>query len=121
MPELIDRDALMQKICGNECGSICDEECENALCNFYDYIMDAPTIEAEPVRHGDWNTIYSYDGDAYFRCSNCEEEWAFDDGNPKSNGWKYCPNCGAKMYQTGGTISKERFAEIMGGAENESE
>ena len=44
MADLIDRDALMKKICGNECGSVCDEECENAACNFYDYIMDAPVV-----------------------------------------------------------------------------
>ena len=44
MADLIDRDALMKKICGNECGSVCDEECENAICNFYDYIMDAPAV-----------------------------------------------------------------------------
>lgn len=42
MADLIDRDVLMKEICGNECGSVCDEECENAMCNFYDYIMDMP-------------------------------------------------------------------------------
>jgi hypothetical protein len=42
MADLIERDELMKKICGNECGSVCDEECEKAACNFYDYIMDAP-------------------------------------------------------------------------------
>lgn len=42
MADLIDRDALMKKICGNECGDVCDKECENSWCNFYDYIMDAP-------------------------------------------------------------------------------
>lgn len=44
MADLIDRDVLMKKICGNECGSVCDEECENAMCNFYDYIMNAPSV-----------------------------------------------------------------------------
>ena len=44
MADLIDRDALMKEICGNECGSVCDEECENVMCNYYDYIMDAPAI-----------------------------------------------------------------------------
>ena len=43
MADLIDRDVLMKEICGNECGSVCDEECENAMCNFYDYIMDVPS------------------------------------------------------------------------------
>lgn len=44
MADLIDRDALMKKICGNECGDVCDKECENSWCNFYDYIMDAPAV-----------------------------------------------------------------------------
>lgn len=44
MGDLIERDALMKTICDNECGSVCDEECENAFCNFYDYIMDAPAV-----------------------------------------------------------------------------
>lgn len=44
MADLIDRDALIKEICGNECGSVCDEECENVMCNYYDYIMDAPAI-----------------------------------------------------------------------------
>ena len=44
MADLIDRDALMKEICGNECGSVCDEECEKVFCNFYDYIMDAPAV-----------------------------------------------------------------------------
>lgn len=44
MADLIDRDALLKKICGNECGSVCNEECENVMCNYYDYIMDAPAV-----------------------------------------------------------------------------
>lgn len=44
MADLIERDALMKKICDNECGSVCEEECENVFCNFYDYIMDAPAV-----------------------------------------------------------------------------
>lgn len=44
MADLIDRDALMKEICENECGSVCDEECENVMCNYYDYIMDAPAV-----------------------------------------------------------------------------
>ena len=57
---LIDADALMKDICGNECGSICDEECEKAWCNYYDYIMDAPTI----VKSEDLQCKRVYDADA---------------------------------------------------------
>ena len=99
MADLIDRDALMKKICGNECGSVCDEECENALCNFYDYIMDAPTIEAEPVKHGRWEF-----GGFCSECGISNEELRTD----------YCPNCGAKMDLR----INEADSVMMGGVEN---
>lgn len=95
---LIDADALMKKICENECGSVYDEECENAACNFYDYIMDAPTIEPE-VRCGRWilcKDQYNVDNDngnyAYY-CSCCKHQ----DVHAKSAKVSFCWNCGAKM------------------------
>lgn len=51
-------------------------------------IENAPTIEAEPVRHGEWKICC----DGYYPyCSVCKEEPI---GRKMS---KYCPNCGAKM------------------------
>lgn len=45
----------------------------------------APTIDAEPVRHGRWTLNHAAD----YECSECGYE----------NTWEtaYCPNCGAKM------------------------
>ena len=60
-------------------------------------IRPAPTIEAEPVRHGRWETIEDYDGDCIYRCSVCGEEWTLIAGTPKDNNMNYCPRCGAKM------------------------
>jgi DNA-directed RNA polymerase subunit RPC12/RpoP len=54
-----------------------------------------PTIEAEPVRHGQWNCI-DEDGGVY-RCSACGEEWYLEAGTPKENNMNYCMKCGAKM------------------------
>lgn len=64
----------------------------------YDYMADeyyvrvrdienAPTVDAEPVRHGHWE----WDGD--YICSNCGERG-------HRNKWNYCPNCGAKMDES---------------------
>lgn len=59
-------------------------------------VENAPTIEAEPVKHGKW-----IDGGQYanffphheWRCSECGEH-VLEIGVP----WfKYCPNCGARM------------------------
>jgi hypothetical protein len=62
-----------------------------------DWLAEAPTIEAEPVRHGRWmmkeTMIRSpYAKNAY--CSECLEETSY--------AHKYCPNCGAKMDGGGG-------------------
>ena len=57
-------------------------------------INEAPTIDAEPVRHGRWGTyhITGYDGlhPTYtVPCSECAYEATFT--------YRYCPNCGARM------------------------
>lgn len=52
-------------------------------------IDDAPTIEAEPVRHGRWERV-DIAGEDPHECSYCGDRvsvW----------GYRYCPNCGAKM------------------------
>lgn len=69
-------------------------------------VDDAPTIDAEPVRHGHWIKMSDADGH-YYACSECGEElyreWSFDrdfDLFPKKrtiDKTQYCPNCGAKM------------------------
>lgn len=57
-------------------------------------LMDAPIIEAEPIRHGHWiykkhrATREAWIG--YYVCSECgRANWIKED--------KYCSNCGAKM------------------------
>ena len=53
----------------------------------------APTVDAEPVRHGKWqpmnerNEIY---GDVYM-CDNCGHGFIICEN------FNYCPKCGAKM------------------------
>ena len=54
---------------------------------FEEAIKDAPTIDAEPVRHGKWLWL---DG---VRCSRCNYKLATT-GLPS-----YCPNCGARMVK----------------------
>ena len=82
---LMDADALQRKICGAKCG--CEyEDCGNeGDCAFDHFIFHAPTIEAEPVRHGRW---IEHD-DGVFTCSEC--------GNAESIESYFCRYCGAKM------------------------
>ena len=61
-------------------------------------------VENEPtaddvveVKHGVWSlNIDDWFGDCY-KCSACGEEFILNEGNPKDNGYNYCPNCGARM------------------------
>lgn len=51
---------------------------------------DAPTIEAEPVRHGHWEKIGTIENTwVVHKCSYCGYQ-TIDNG-------QYCTNCGAKM------------------------
>lgn len=50
-------------------------------------IEDAPTVDAEPARHGYWRM----NGNRRCECSVCHAE-----GNLSSHDY-YCKNCGAKM------------------------
>ena len=56
-------------------------------------ILAAPTVDAEPVKHGEWVTSESPAHVATIRCSECSTMY--------QRRWKaycnYCPNCGAKM------------------------
>ncbi len=48
-------------------------------------IMDAPTVDAVPVKHGKWTVT-----PVYIKCSECGESFMLIPQN-------YCPNCGARM------------------------
>lgn len=59
-------------------------------------INNAPTIDAEPVRHGHWIKGKNYNGIYEWQCSVCKRGWTH-----RTSGdiyvERYCYNCGAKM------------------------
>ena len=57
--------------------------------------LEAPTIDAVPVKHGRWEQCCNLMGE-YFKCSECEYKAEVPTcmGEPI---FTYCPNCGAKM------------------------
>lgn len=70
-----------------------------------DIINNAPTADAEPVKHGRWiHTDAAASWDAKDECSACH--YATADRIDLSY-FNYCPNCGAKMD----------LEEMIGGAE----
>ena len=56
-------------------------------------IEEAPTIDAEPVRHGHWEHLYG----GQYKCSNCGAWWGSEYADEITNDFYYCPNCGAKI------------------------
>ena len=78
---------------------ICLEDAVDALRKYqYPYgveflISNLPKCDVAPVIHGKWE--HTHTSESYFnecwRCSAC----GFDD--TEGFGFKFCPNCGAKM------------------------
>ena len=64
------------------------------ICIDISDIAKAPTIEAEPVKHGRWEFEVGMNFYKERNCPVCKKRI-------ESNFWSYCPNCGAKM--DGGT------------------
>lgn len=58
------------------------------------YVENAPTIEAEPVRHGRW-----IDKGEYAVCTECDGRSGtqYDGLEPIALMTQFCQNCGAKM------------------------
>lgn len=94
---LIDADALKATIGKYEFNAPNEKYKQGGECvlNFYmpKIIDDAPTIEAEPVRHGEWL-------DSGINGTVCCSLCMFTDFFAKQNRvmlFKYCPGCGARM------------------------
>lgn len=62
-------------------------------------MLNTPTADVQPVKHGYWEEVTDYGGwgDTHYRCSVCGEEWYLEDGKPKDNNMNFCPRCGARM------------------------
>lgn len=87
---LIDANALIKTIKDDHCKGCNKSGCIMCrVCTWMDamdYIEYAPTIDAQPVKHGHWK--HSASGEMY--CCYCQyvPQWEDD---------KFCANCGAKM------------------------
>ena len=102
MDDLISRKALIEKHCAENCGctrgecGLTYEEDGCDACTFVKEVEQAPAVEAEPVRHGEWELIADCANEGVY-CSNCHKKvYKADYANQKLKS-KRCPNCGAKM------------------------
>lgn len=98
---LIDADVLKEYFgIGKECGN-CDYmhknrslKCEQTLRSIYDFcdaIDVQPTIEAKPVIHSHWESVFG--NTSRWECKNCGR--IFDDKDRHEE--LYCGECGARM------------------------
>lgn len=63
-----------------------------------EWLDEQPTIDAEPVRHAEWDNSGRYrfkNGRIAIRCTSCG--CSLSEYDLKKYKWNYCPVCGAKM------------------------
>lgn len=65
--------------------------------DIYKAIGEVPVMDTEPVRHGKWKQWDIYGFEDTYKCTACGESFVLIEGTPITNGYKYCPSCGAKM------------------------
>ena len=56
-------------------------------------VEEAPTVDAEPVRHGKW---IDYTDEGYVECDQCHSATNCDGDIEELN---YCWHCGARMHK----------------------
>lgn len=86
---LIDADVLLQKVKEAINQFAKHRDILRMCADVKDAVMKAPTIEAEPVKHGRWKD----DG----CCSVCDEEAVYFWERSEHCYTTRCPHCGAKM------------------------
>lgn len=103
MMRLIDADAVIRCECGQcdgHCNTFDGEEClkctSHNKCKLREAIDDAPSVDAEPVRHAEWIPweINGKETKLFMTCSGCKRyQW------PRSEVplFRRCPKCGARM------------------------
>ena len=88
---LIDADALREVHCEG-CSEAIRSDCESEpVCASLMWVVEAPTVDAVPVKHGRWKLHSNGSG----TCDQCHftqcNVWDYDSWQ------RYCGVCGAKM------------------------
>lgn len=100
---LIDADTIQWTAngCGHpNCKDICDYTKDDGTCCGWlvahkKDVDNLPTIDAEPIRHGEWILEREPDGKPYcLHCSICDGDFRYIG---IKTAYDFCPNCGAKM------------------------
>ena len=88
MPKLIDREASLK---------LCSDTHNPYHRIVREFLLTAPTVDAEPVRHGRWDEIQCFSEHgiemASYECTSCGNDIERQRGLVPA----YCEFCGAKM------------------------
>lgn len=97
--KLIDADSALQsmKIVIDQCKTLDDTI---VAANMIGIVENAPAVDAQPVRRGEWidDNAGNHDSrDRWVKCSLC----GYHTTDRFSAEYRHCPNCGAKMEESG--------------------
>lgn len=111
MPELIDRHALKNHLYRAQAEAFKRREwyVAGSIQSFIDILEKQPTIDAKPVRHGEWHESWYTDTVCASICTNCGKgatQARHIVGQELMTNVRYplCPNCGADMREEGAGI-----------------
>ena len=93
MPEYIKKDDVLAfPIRADHCDKKhANDHFINGIETVMEYIEYMPAADVAPVVHGKWIPVEAYGIGNTAKCSECEKrQYGYD-------GFKFCPNCGAKM------------------------
>ena len=95
MAEYIEREAISEEIrkyyYKNPPNFSYGEGFDRGLDRAQRAILDAPSADVAPVRHGKWEIVVGSNGKEYMVCTCCRVSQSM------TGVFTYCPNCGAKM------------------------
>ena len=97
----IDADALLNELPLHPDGGLRSFKNLEIMTRVRETIMNAPTVDAVPVKHGRWVKMTGMmppECRGHYECSECR--WHIRgprDSCRKEEELSYCPNCGAKM------------------------
>ena len=101
MSDLIDRRELINQTnddAENFIGHPTAVALHDAMVEYaFDFIKEAPAVEAEPIRHGKWSNTLTYGMIKEWNCTNCGASAPYKECSSDQYLSDYCPNCGAKM------------------------
>lgn len=97
--DLIERNKIFEKV--TELYRYSKGDMHIAYRELLDYILDMPTADVQPVKHGEWEMFYQ-NGKPKLKCTNCHSLFDIRTNDKHICIYpKFCEECGADMRKKG--------------------